>query len=98
MPVGHVSMVAMPEPEITTPIWTRVVADPVFRDALILDPLRALADAGDVAVSPEQVRMLEEMDLDERAELIAGIVREVHRRGAEARFGSIGEDGRLGGF
>jgi hypothetical protein len=91
-------MVAMSEPEITTPIWTRVVADPVFRDALILDPLRALAEAADVAVSPEQVRRLEEMDLDERAELIAAIVREVHFRGGQARFGTIGEDGRLGGF
>jgi hypothetical protein len=80
-----------------TSIWVRTVADPRFRDALIEDPLRALADAGDVTASPEQVRQLEELDLDERKELIFGVVRDVHMRGGQARFGAIGRDGRLGG-
>jgi len=70
-----------------THIWTRAVADLAFRDALIEDPLRALAEVGDVRASAEQVRQLEEMDRDERAELVAGIVREVHSRGFQARFG-----------
>jgi hypothetical protein len=83
--------------EAPTPIWVRAVADPDFRDALIEDPLRALADAGDVAASAEQVRQLEEMDAEARAELIMGVVRDVHMRGGQARFGSIGPDGRLGG-
>ena len=78
-------------------IWVRTVADPRFRDALIEDPLRALADAGDVTASPEQVRQLEELDRDARQELIFGVVRDVHMRGGQARFGSIGRGGRLGG-
>ena len=56
----------MSEPD-PTHIWTRAVADLAFRDALIEDPLRALAEAGDVRASPEQVQQLEEMDRDERA-------------------------------
>ena len=79
------------------PVWTRAVADPVFRDALIEDPLRALADAGDVAASPDQVGQLEELDLEERRELVMGVCREIHMRGGQARFGSVGPDGRLGG-
>ena len=79
------------------PLWTRAVADPVFRDALIEDPLRALADAGDVTASPGQVGQLEELDLEERRELIMGVCREIHMRGGQARFGSVGPDGRLGG-
>ena len=80
-----------------TRFWVRVVADQGFRDAVIADPLRALADAPDVQVSAEQVHQLEEMDPDERSDFIAEIVREVHYRGATARFGDIGPDGRLGG-
>jgi hypothetical protein len=80
-----------------THLWTRVVADTAFRDALVEDPLRALAEARDVRASAEQVRRLEEMDRDERAELIAGIVREVHWRGGQARFGRVRDDGRIGG-
>jgi hypothetical protein len=80
-----------------TPIWVRAVADPAFREALIADPLRALAGEPSVAASPGQVRQLEEMDADERAEFVRGVVREVHMRGGQARFGAIGEDGRLGG-
>ena len=83
--------------EASTPIWVRTVADPRFRDALIEDPLRALADAGDVTASAEQVRQLEEMGAEARAELIMGVVRDVHMRGGQARFGSVGPDGRLGG-
>ena len=54
------------------PLWVRAVADPAFREALIDDPLRALAEAGDVHASAGQVRQLEEMDRDERAELVSG--------------------------
>ncbi len=77
-------------------IWTRMVADERFRVALIDDPLRALADVPDVSVSSEQVRRLEEMTRAEREELITGLFREAHLRGGQARFGTIGMDGRLG--
>ena len=87
----------MPAPEGLTPIWVRAVADPAFRDALIADPLGALAEAGDVVASPEQVRQLEDMDPEERDELVRGVVREVHMRGGQARFGDLRSDGRLGG-
>jgi len=87
----------MSETQREVPLWTRVVADPVFRDALIADPLRALADAGDVVASAEQVHQLEEMVADERAEFVAGVVREVHWKGAAARFGPLRRDGRIGG-
>ena len=79
------------------PLWTRAVADPVFRDALIDDPLRALADAGDVTASAEQVAQLEDLDLEERRGLVMGVCREIHMKGGQARFGAIGPDGRLGG-
>lgn len=84
----------MTEPRI--PLWTRAVADPRFREDLIADPLAALAGAGDVAASPEQLDQLEAMDRDERGEFVRGVVREVHMRGGQARFGRIGPDGRLG--
>ena len=83
--------------EITTRFWVRVVADQDFREALIADPLRALASTPSIDVSGEQVRQLEEMDVEERTDLITEVVREVHFRGATARFGDIGRDGRLGG-
>jgi len=76
-----------------TPLWVRAVADPAFREALIGDPLRALADAGDVIASPAQVEQLEGMDLQERFELVTGVVREVHWRGGQARFGAVGGAG-----
>ena len=85
------------QPSEGVPLWARAVADPAFREALIGDPLRALAEARDVSASAEQVRQLEEMDLDERAELVRGVVREIHWRGGQARFGRIGSDGRIGG-
>jgi hypothetical protein len=87
----------MPHPAPAVPIWVRAVADPRFREALIEDPLRALAAEPGVATSAEQVRQLEEMDTDERAEFVRGVVREVHTRGGQARFGATGRDGRIGG-
>lgn len=85
----------MEQPRV--PLWTRAVADPAFREALIDDPLRALAEAGDVAASAEQIDQLEAMAAGERGELVRGVVREIHVRGGQARFGAIGPDGRLGG-
>jgi hypothetical protein len=84
-------------PESPTHLWVRAVADPAFREALIDDPLRALAGAGDVGASAEQIRQLEEMEPAEREEFVRGVVREVHLRGASARFGPIRGDGRIGG-
>ncbi len=83
--------------DAVSPLWARTVADQAFREALIDDPLRALAEAGNVTASAEQVRQLEEMGREERQAFVVGVVREVHFRGATARFGSIGRDGRLGG-
>ena len=87
----------MSTPSPAVPIWVRAVADPRFREALIVDPLRALAAEPAVEVSAEQVRQLEEMDGEERAEFVRGVVREVHMRGGQARFGPIRDDGRIGG-
>lgn len=78
-------------------LWIRAVADEAFREALIVDPLRALATFGDIDLSTDQVRALEALDEDERRALVTRIVREAHLRGATARFGGIGPDGRLGG-
>lgn len=86
----------MVEP-LKTPLWTRAVADEAFRQRLIDDPLRALAEEPNIAVSAEQVRQLEEMDVATREELLTEIVREVYVKGAIARFGQIGPDGRFGG-
>lgn len=82
---------------VSPSLWTRAIADERFREALIEDPLRALADFDDVAVSPEQVRQLEELDPEERRELVTEIYRTAFIEGAAARFGDIGPDGRLGG-
>lgn len=79
------------------PLWTRTVADAAFRDALIEDPLRALAAARDVVASPDQVRRLEDLGREGRLELITAVVRDAYLRGAQARFGRIREDGRIGG-
>lgn len=87
----------MDEETPRVPLWTRAVADPRFRLALIDDPLRALAGAPGVVASPAQVDQLEAMDPGERREFVDGVVREVHLRGGQARFGPIGPDGRLGG-
>jgi hypothetical protein len=37
------------------------------------------------------------MHPQERDELVRGVVREVHMRGGQARFGDLQRDGRLGG-
>lgn len=79
-----------------TAFWTRMVADQVFREAVIDDPLRALAGARDVEVSPEQVRRLEELTRDERAQFVTDIVRDAFFKGAVSRFGPLREDGALG--
>ena len=71
-------------------LWARTVADEAFRDALIYDPLRALARFSDVDVSADQIRQLEDMTVEERRELIARVVRDAHLKGGAARFGDIG--------
>ena len=69
-------------------VWARAVADPAFREALVADPLRALAQArGTVAISPEQIRQLETMTAAERADLVREIVREVAVRRARQQWG-----------
>jgi hypothetical protein len=78
-------------------LWVRVIADERFRAAVIDDPLRALAEFRDVEVSADQVRQLEEMTVEERQELVTQLFREAHFKGGQARFGTIGMDGRLGG-
>lgn len=47
--------------DLRVDLWTRTVADPVFRDALVEDPLRALAATPEVDADPELVRRLEGM-------------------------------------
>ena len=59
-----------------TGFWTRMVADQAFREAVIEDPLRALARVDDVDVSPQQVRQLEEMSHGDRRELVTEVVRD----------------------
>lgn len=63
-----------------TPLWVRAVADPDFRDALIRDPLRAVAAHPEVAATGEQIRRLEQLDDDARRELVDDVVREIYRR------------------
>lgn len=78
-------------------LWVRVIADEVFRTALIQDPLRALATFPDVAVSADQIRQLEDLGRADREALVTEVFRQAHWRGGQARFGQIGMDGRLGG-
>lgn len=80
-----------------TGFWTRVVADESFRDAVIDDPLRAMSEVRDVAVSARQIRQLEEMTRQERSELVIEVVRDAYMKGAVQRFGPLGADGSLGG-
>ncbi len=68
-------------------IWVRLVADDRFREAFIEDPLRALANAGPVTVSAEQVRQLDDLSPDERRDFVVGLVRDAHFHGGAARFG-----------
>lgn len=79
-----------------TGFWTRMVADQAFREAVIEDPLRALARVDDVDVSPQQVRQLEEMSHGDRRELVTEVVRDAFFKGAVARWGPLGDDGALG--
>lgn len=79
-----------------TGFWTRMVADQTFREAVIEDPLRALARVDDVDVSPQQVRQLEEMSHTDRRELVTEVVRDAFFKGAVARWGPLGDDGALG--
>lgn len=63
-----------------TPLWVRAIADPHFREELIADPLRAMADHPEVTASGEQIRQLDQRDRDARRELVEELVREVYRR------------------
>ncbi len=76
-----------------TRFWTRVVADERFRDAIIDDPLRAIAEVDDIEVSPEQVRRLEDMSREERSDLVLEIVRTTFVRNAIALYGPVAMDG-----
>lgn len=76
----------MGDPDPPT-IWVRLVADERFRDAFIEDPLRALAAAGPVTVSPEQVQQLDDMDTEERRAFVVDLVRDAYHKGGQARFG-----------
>ena len=78
-------------------LWVRAIADERFREALIEDPLVALARFDNVTVSPDQVRQLEDMTVEERRELVTQVLRRAHIQGGAARFGQIGPDGRIGG-
>jgi hypothetical protein len=73
-----------------------MVADQTFREAVVEDPLRALARVDDVDVSPRQVRQLEEMSHADRRELVTMVVRDAFFKGAVARWGPLGDDGELG--
>lgn len=68
-------------------VWARVIADPGFRDALVADPLRAVAGAPGLEVAPEAVRRLEAMTVAERAELVEGLVLEATRRRIHQMWG-----------
>jgi hypothetical protein len=68
-------------------IWSRAAGDPEFREALIADPLRALASVGDTDVSAEQVRQLEEMTAQERATLVQEVLREIAMHRARRTWG-----------
>lgn len=68
-------------------MWSRAVSDREFCEALIADPLRALAAHPDVTASPEQVRRLEAMDLADRDATVREVVREVTLRRAREQWG-----------
>ncbi|MDH3225685.1 MAG: hypothetical protein OEM67_01155 [Thermoleophilia bacterium] len=68
-------------------VWARAAGDPEFRQALIDDPLRALAGVGETDVSAEQVRRLEELTVQERAELIQEVLREIAMHRARRNWG-----------
>jgi hypothetical protein len=68
-------------------VWARAIADAAFRDALIADPLRALADAPEVEVSAGQVRALEAMTPADREEVLRELLREAMTRRARQQWG-----------
>jgi len=68
-------------------IWGRAAGDPEFREALIDDPLRALASVGDTGVTAEQVRQLDEMDVEERREIVTEVIRRVTLGHVRDRWG-----------
>lgn len=73
--------------EGTPSIWARAMADPAFRRELVEDPLRAVASAHDLDVSAEQVRRLEDMTRDQRAELVQELIRRVTRHHLRGQWG-----------
>lgn len=68
-------------------LWARAVADEAFRDALIADPLRALAATPGVTASPDQVRQLDAMEAGERELLVREVLREAMARRARQQWG-----------
>jgi len=68
-------------------LWARAVADETFRGALIADPLRALAGAQGVFATPEQIRQLEGMTVQEREELLREILRTAMAHRARQQWG-----------
>lgn len=87
----------VPPPDTPPTLWVRLVADDHFRNAFIDDPLRALARAGPVTVSAEQVRALEELDREDRRQFVVQLVRDAYFHGGQARFGLWDPDWRPGG-
>jgi len=77
--------------QLKTGFWIRVVADSRFRDAVIADPLRAVAEVDDVDATAGQVRQLEGMDAGERREFVAHVVRAAYMKGTVARWGPLDE-------
>lgn len=75
------------EPTRRPSLWARAIADGAFRDALIADPLRALAETPEVEASAEQVRRLEGMSPAEREDLVREILREAMARRARQQWG-----------
>lgn len=73
--------------DLRVDLWTRTVADPVFRDALVEDPLRALAATPEVDADPELVRRLEGMSVDERRRTVKELIVAVMHRRARDQWG-----------
>lgn len=74
-------------PPASTTLWNRAVSDREFCEALIRDPLRALADTPGVTATPDQVRRLEEMTVADRERTVRELVREVTVRRAREQWG-----------
>lgn len=68
-------------------VWSRAIADPAFRDALIADPLRALAGAPDVTATTDEIHRLEAMTGGEREHLLREMFREAMARRARQQWG-----------